>query len=403
MPPALFVALPALDEYDFLPKTLDSIAAQHTSAKFEVFVCVNQPDSYWHNPDKKEVCHNNAKTLHFLNNYEKLTLHIIDKCSPGLGWENKKSGVGFARKILMDTILGKCSCDDIIISLDADTLLEPTYFQSVYDNFTVNRHINAISVPYYHKIDGCSEENARAVLRYEIYMRNYLINLLKIKSPYSFTALGSAIAVKACALSKIGGITPYQSGEDFYLLQKIAKMGGLSIFNTDCVYPSPRVSNRVPFGTGPAVGMGISGGWESYPVYHHSAFAPIGEAYCNLRRLYDNEPGAEKNMFLEFVAKRSRNTGVWMGIRGNVTDYQHFEKAFHQKADGLRILQFVRARHSEQGLSDEASLLDNLRLWFPGRKLTSDHFNFKTSPVDEINHLRDSLFMEEMRLRGANR
>ena len=44
-----------------------------------------------------------------------------------------------------------------------------------------------------------------------------------------------------------------QAGEDFYFLQKVIPLGGFFEINTTCIYPSPRPSNRVPFGTGPMV------------------------------------------------------------------------------------------------------------------------------------------------------
>ena len=76
-----------------------------------------------------------------------------------------------------------------------------------------------LAVPYYHKLIGDATD--RLILRYEIYMRCYLINLLRIQNPYAFTALGSAMAVTVRAYRKAGGLTPVKSGEDFYFLQNL--------------------------------------------------------------------------------------------------------------------------------------------------------------------------------------
>ncbi len=43
------------------------------------------------------------------------------------------------------------------------------------------------------------------------------------------------------------------AGEDFYFLQKIAKVGKIRKISTAKVYPSSRVSDRVIFGTGPKI------------------------------------------------------------------------------------------------------------------------------------------------------
>ncbi len=41
-----------------------------------------------------------------------------------------------------------------------------------------------------------------------------------------------------------------QAGEDFYFIQKLVPAGGYFNLNSTTVYPSPRASSRVPFGTG---------------------------------------------------------------------------------------------------------------------------------------------------------
>ena len=399
--PTLRIAIPAMDELDYLPVTLDALSKQDTRLPFEVYVCVNQPDEYWNHPERQTVCKNNQKLLEFLHSYKSLTLHILDFASPGLGWKGKKTGVGFARKVLFERILSECDPKDIIISLDADTTFGTYYLQSVADRFERNPEMTAMSVPYYHPLNGGDEIRDKALLRYEIYMRNYAVNLLKISSPYGFTALGSAIAMRACSLKKIGNITPYQSGEDFYLVQKFCKMGGLSLFNTECVYPAGRYSDRVPFGTGPAMKLGAEGIWDSYPFYHFSFFTSIQEAYGKLRELYENKLSVKDNDFLRFLQKENQKPDIWQDIRENVSDFQHFVKAFHQKADGLRILQFVRAKQQQQPDLERNALYDNFHFWMPEKcpdwLMPSQHWHQYT--LEQLNTLRDLLFNEEAQMR----
>lgn len=399
--PTIRVAIPAMDELDFLPATLDALAKQETSFPFEVYVCVNQPDSYWSDPAHLLVCQHNQQLLSFLRNYTFLTLHIIDRASSGLGWTEKKKGVGFARKELFDNILSISEDEDIVVSLDADTFVEPHYLQSLAENLLLHPTMNAVAVPYYHRLQNEDEIRDRALLRYELYMRNYAINLLRINSPYGFTALGSAIAMRAAALRKIGGITPLQSGEDFYLVQKFCKMGGLSLFNTECVYPAGRYSDRVPFGTGPAMRAGAEGIWDSYPIYPHTCFEPIREAYLHLKDLYDRKYSEKDNEFLAFLHQVNRNEDVWASIIENVSDFPHFVKAFHQKADGLRILQFVRAKYYQKPVPEEFALYHNMRVWKsdkipPGFSPQTPLANLN---LPQLDLLRNLLFEEENRLR----
>ena len=316
------------------------------------------------------------------------------------------SGVGLSQVGAFDVFFGQlgkeeCGADDVIVSLDADTYVNPGYLHSIAENFAQNPSISAVAVPYYHKLDPADERMGRAMLRSELYMRNYAINLLKINSPYGFTALGSAIAMRASALRKIGNVTPLQSGEDFYLVQKFCKMGGLSLFNTECVYPAGRYSDRVPFGTGPAIRRGAQGVWESYPIYHRSCFSPIREAYLLLPDLYRNRVSGKNNDFLAFLQKDGTKRDVWDDIRHNVTDFDHFVKAFHQKADGLRILQYVRTKYRQNTFNEEIALYENMRDWLPdpcpawfvpGKSLDS-------YTLEQVDSLRDLLFDMEQQCR----
>ena len=145
--PTIRVAIPAMDELEYLPATLDALAKQEISSPFEVYVCINQPDCYWSDPARLSICQHNQQLLAFLNNYAFLTLRILDYSSPGLGWKGKKQGVGFARKVLFDKILSDSQPDDILVSLDADTLVGPHYLESVAENFATHPRMTAVAVP----------------------------------------------------------------------------------------------------------------------------------------------------------------------------------------------------------------------------------------------------------------
>lgn len=395
--PHVFIAIPAMDELDDLPLTLRDLQNQSCQLPFEVHICVNQPESYWQTPEKKHICESNQQLLQLLKEWQGLSLHILDYTSPGKGWSHKKFGVGWARKMLFDNISAIAEPNDIIISLDADTHIRPKYVQSIIDNFTHNPQFPAISVPYCHPLSG-KEANDRAILRYEIYMRNYAINLYRIKSPYSFTAVGSAIAMRAGALKKIGGITPVKSGEDFYLMQKFRKMAPISNFNEEMVYPAARFSDRVFFGTGPALIKGSQGQWDSYPIYHHSAFEPIKETYQRLPELFQKDIQTD---FIDFLQEQFHDKNLWQSIRQNVKDLPHFENAFHAKADGLRILQYLRQRNTNKK-SDEENLYDNLSYW---AQLThigwiEPDFSFQEMGIEQLNQLRNILLDLEMEERS---
>lgn len=392
----LHVAIPAIDELDHLPVTLDNLAAQRVDYPFTVYVCVNQPESWWNNPDKIDVCQNNQQLIKFIRNYPKLPVEIIDKSSLGNGWGDKNHGVGWARRTLFDHILSVATAEDVIVSLDADTCVKPEYLQSIGENFE-NRTLTAVSLPYYHRLTDDDAAN-RAILRYEIYMRSYLINLYGISSPYNFTAVGSAIAVRVEALRKIGNITPMKSGEDFYLLQKLRKMAPISNWNAQAVYPAARFSARVYFGTGPAMIKGNEGHWESYPIYHYSLFSLIKDTYLQLAKLYTED---FETPFLQFLKEQYRDDKLWVPIRQNSKTLERFERAFHEKADGLRILQYLKEVNPTQGKTDSVALRENMMHFFDGTipDFMPEGYELSDLTIEQLDIIRNMLFEKEMQLR----
>ncbi|MCK5839711.1 MAG: glycosyltransferase, partial [Bacteroidales bacterium] len=246
--PKIYIALPVLDEYEYIRNFIQCLSNQ-TYTDFKLVVCVNQPDDWWEDPDKTDICIGNQKTIQYLSGITAFAVEIIDRSSKGNGWTGKQYGVGWARKTIMDEINLEAFNNDIIVSLDADTEFNPGYLKSIVETFTHNIDSTALAIPYYHKLTN-DEHADRAILRYEIYMRYYAVNMLRIDNSYAFTAIGSAMAIPVKAYRAVGGITPHYSGEDFYFLQKLKKYGSILNWNDEWVYPAARFSDRVFFGTG---------------------------------------------------------------------------------------------------------------------------------------------------------
>ena len=133
----LYIALPVINEPEFLPGILGCLSRQDYH-DFRVYVCVNQPDEWWNVPGKRHICEANTATLKFLERYKGIDLNIIDRCTPGNGWSGRKHGVGWARKTVMDAIDRVAGPDDIIVSLDADTLFHDNYLSSLVANFSTH-------------------------------------------------------------------------------------------------------------------------------------------------------------------------------------------------------------------------------------------------------------------------
>ncbi|MDD3875196.1 MAG: glycosyltransferase [Bacteroidales bacterium] len=386
--PKIHIAIPAMNEEAYINNCLEAIAVQ-TYSNYEVYLCINQPNDWWENKEKIDVCLSNQRLLHLLKNSPH---HVIDKSSQGKGWDSKNHGVGWARKTLMDFINRRADAEDIIVSLDADTIFGENYLASVISMFKNHPAGLALSNPYYHRLSG-NEILDRAMLRYEIYMRAYAINLMHIQSPYAFTALGSAIAIPVSVYRKSGGLTPKKSGEDFYFLQKIRKSGPLLCWNTEKVFPATRFSDRVFFGTGPALIKGSKGNWDSYPIYHRKLFEAIRSTYELFPELYLRNC---ETPLSAFICEQLREPDIWEKLRKNSKSQETFVAACHQKIDGLRILQYLKWKNNILKINDEESLCDFFDFFYKNEVQTDlSGFDFKTTSITVLDNIRNVMADKE--------
>ena len=387
--PHISVAIPLMDELENLPALVECLN-QQSYRNFSVYVCVNQPESWWEDEAKQQICTNNADSIAFLQTVDTFSITIIDRSSRGHGWPTKRHGVGYARKELFDTILQTVLDDEIIVSLDGDTAFGKDYLASIAVQFANNPELSAIAVPYYHPLQH-SAPTDRSLLRYEIYMRHYLINMLQIGNPYAFTALGSAMAFTVGAYKRCGGITPLQGGEDFYLLQKLRKTGSVSVFNRETVFPQGRESKRVPFGTGPAVAKSVSEQDASYPFYATASFQKVRQTYDLFPALYEKDI---LTPMTDFLCSQLKTDDVWQPLRKNFKTVQLFVKACTERVDGLRILQFLKSEHTaESSIGNFAEFCTANGIPLP------EGFSFENTDIRQLDNIRNALFEKEMELR----
>lgn len=387
--PTVYFSIPAMDELDYLPQTLECIARQDYAGIIKVNVCVNQPQSdYCQEPPPERIAGNRALWRMLESNPWQLELHPIDRFTPERAWRDREGGVGAARQCCIDAFLPEADDSDLLISMDADTLFDADYVSQMVEHFEKHRKTNVVLPQYHHRLSG-DDMLDRAMLRYEIYMRCYLFHLLRIGSPYAFTALGSAICCRIGAYRKSGGFDRRQAGEDFYLLQRLAKCGKISIHPESTVYPSPRLSDRVPFGTGPAIRL-LQSGEGNYPIFPPEAFDEIAESYRHIDEF------RQKNIstpLTDFMDMQAGNSLLWEKMRKNYPTPEAFARAFHQKADGLRIFQFLRHYAESHPDSDEENLRKTLAMPpFANEMppLPAD-FSLATAPIPLLDTIRNKL------------
>jgi len=247
----------------------------------------------------------------------------------------------------MDAISATVDRDDLIVSLDADTLAPPRYLQSLVAAFDRHPAACGIAARYLHPLTDDAAVT-RAMLGYEIYMR--------FRSPYSFTALGSAIALPVHVYRQLGGLTPRTSGEDFYLLQKLTKHGRVLHWSDPPVAPGTRKSWRVPVGTGQAIVAACEGKHaDRYPLYPPELFDRVRRTTEAFPRLFTDSVETPLDGFLR---AKTNSADPWQPLRENNKTEPQFVRACHERLDGLRILQYLKAEYRRAPSDDRATLID---------------------------------------------
>jgi len=245
------LVIPALAERQVLPATLAALAAnpRELLCRTLIVIVVN---------NRAVACiedkRNNQQTLAWLEEHSLGDFHMtwVDASSSGVEL-GPKEGVGLARKIGFDLALPHLDweADPILISLDADTLVDANYLAAIFTHFE-ERTCGGAVIPFRHQ-PGQTERQEKAIRTYELYLRSYLLGLHLAGSPYAYHTIGSALACRASAYVAAGGMNRRSAAEDFYFLQQLAKVAGVETLSGTVVQPSPRFSHRVPFGTGKAV------------------------------------------------------------------------------------------------------------------------------------------------------
>ena len=256
-----------------------------------------------------------------------------------------KQGVGIARKLGCDMALCLQAqgliVDDWIYSTDADTHLPNAYFSKPTDD--------SIAMVFDHQhiqVQNDVEKDSifLATQLYEQAINYYTAGLVWAKSPYAFPTLGSCLAVRADAYAHSRGFPKRAAAEDFYLLNKLAKIGIVSWRKDITIRIEARLSGRNPFGTGPAVTSIID---KQQSIDDYCYYAP--ESFFELKAL------------LETVIHQLANTNV-LRLTGKMasaladlkidTFIDHLEKqhltgrlavkAWHDWFDAFKTLKFIR-------------------------------------------------------------
>jgi hypothetical protein len=346
----IIIVIPAFNEPG-IATVLDSLSGCDVpECKVEVIIVVNAPGD-----SAPEVLDNNKQCILNIDSWRKQKLNCffrlfifdVDHPAPS-GW-----GVGMARKTGMDEAVRRFDSIDkpggVILNLDADCTVKKNYLTTVYDELFMKKGAEACSIYFEHPLSGTEfpDETYRYITLYELHLRYYFQGLAYTGFPWVFHTVGSAIAVKALAYIKAGGMNRKQAGEDFYFVQKLVPAGGYFSLNSTAVYPSPRSSTRVPFGTGASIGKLTAGGLSTLVTYNVLAFSELKAFFELTDLLYncgsDEIPGYFSMLpwgIQQFIGKDE-----WISkmgeIKGNTSNIISFKKRFFGWFNMFRVVKYM--------------------------------------------------------------
>ncbi len=372
----IIIFIPCYNEPNLL-NTLNSLFnCKRPKSPVEIIIVVNSAID-----ENNEIIENNKKTLQqankWIKEHNKKSFSFYTIYQPDL--QKKYAGVGFARKIGMDEAVSRFNKINnktgILVSFDADATCDENFLIEIEKHFAKNHKTKACSIYFEHPISGTefSDNIYNAITQYELYLRYYNLSSRFAGFPFAFHTVGSSFAVRADVYAKQGGMNRKKAGEDFYFLQKIIPLGNFTEINTTRVIPSPRPSNRVPFGTGATIKKFEENNLTHLYTYNFQAFLDLKSFISDIDKLYKIDD-SKLNVFYNDIPKNIKDFLIANNfeqaindINNNCANLKNFKKRFFAWFNAFKILKymnFVHVNNLKKNKIAEASrqLLKNLKL-----------------------------------------
>ncbi|RMD99395.1 MAG: glycosyltransferase family 2 protein [Bacteroidetes bacterium] len=380
----LVVVIPCCNEPHLLLSLMALQRCQSPDCDVEVIVGVNDAENA---PEavkrqNRATCEqalkwaqqNNNSRLRFLIHYE-------------ADMPKKHAGVGLARKTGMDEAcfrFAKAGVEDgVIVCFDADSRCDENFLREIHRHFTAHPECPACSIYFEHPLSGADFEPEvyEAIARYELHLRYYVAAQRWAGLPHAFQTIGSSMAVRSNAYQQQGGMNRRKAGEDFYFLHKFIPLEGFAELNSTRVIPSPRPSDRVPFGTGKAVGKILKNKGRLL-TYHPEGFIQLRDF---LRQDLYNCPPEELNLsplLRQFFASQNFSE-KWAEIKSHTATERTFRQRFFRWFDAFMVMKYVHFVR-DKGYPDVP--VEEAAAWLMNEMTTMQH---GASAVELLNWYRE--------------
>jgi glycosyltransferase involved in cell wall biosynthesis len=318
----------------------------------EVIVLINHPETA-----SDEIKAQSQHTLNEINEWISGTTNdrIRFFAVGPIELKRKWAGVGMARKAGMDEAVLRFNQLNnpagIIVSLDADTLVDDNYLVEVEKYFRRNPLHAGATISFNHRKDGLDEKHLQGIVLYEKYMEYYKRAMGFTGYPYPMFTVGSAFTVTAGAYVRRGGMNRRQAGEDFYFLQNLVQVGTVGEITSTAVHPSARTSDRVPFGTGLAMRKWMKGEEDLHCAYSFEAYVALKQFFTRIDSLFQisrQEYDAVLSGLPQSVSEFLIADEFWLELyelNRNCAGIASFRLRFFHIFNAFKILKFLNFSH----------------------------------------------------------
>ena len=345
----IIVVIPAYKEPDIFTTLLSLYQCDRPEITTEVIVVINYPENA-----PKEIISKSKKDHQELSGWaathhdERLNFHILLEGN----LPKRSAGPGLARKIGMDEAVWRFNliqnATGIIASLDADAAVQPNYLISIHQHWLQHPDCTGVSIHFEHPIDGPMDERIyTGIIDYEIHLRYYINVQIYAGFPYAYQTVGSSFAVSANTYAKQGGMNKRQAGEDFYFIQKIIPQGNYFNLNGTTVIPSPRPSDRVPFGTGRIIRDFLETGIGTITSYNFKSFLDLKILLDSWQLFCQNNNTENMELLKAFplpVQSFLNNQNMLFHLdqmKSKTTSSETFKKAFFQWFNAFMLMKYI--------------------------------------------------------------
>ena len=335
--------------------------AERISATFDsdilIIVIINQPDGEEEPLNRRlmnffhqcPLVWQNGNLSLFTDTGGALHWLVVDRFSAGRTIDAKQ-GVGLARKLGCDLAVAVMAADrdstSWICSTDADATLPRDYFNAL-DSCPTDAVAAVFSVKHTAPESGDIQILA-ATVQYERALNYYTAGLAWAGSPYAFPTIGSALAVRMQAYCECRGFPRKPGGEDFYLLNKLAKLGRVHWLKNTVISVTARLSDRAPFGTGQAVKKILDLVEPAEFVYYApQTFIELRTWIHHISKIWSliqshRDPLENLPPHLHGILMEAGIDNLWAHIRRQIDNPKRCEIVVHHWFDAFQTLKFIR-------------------------------------------------------------